>query len=178
MSENVLEIQVSKGKILRMILFSICFIGIGIWMIAYNPQTGNPIINSTAVKFTSAFLSVSLGILGFVFFMRKWMDKRPVLIFDKQGITDNSSAIAAGFIPWSDINHVSEKKVSGQYFVLIEVSNPETYIDRQSSTWKKKAMSTNWKRYGSPIFFSPNIMDISFSDLVKEIKLRLENNQH
>ena len=171
-------IPLSKKKILKMILISVVFIFIGSWMLIAHPQTSNPIINSPFVKYPSAVLSVVMGILGGYFFFQKLQDKRPALILSSEGITDNSSAISAGFIPWSDITEVTSIKVSGQKMVVIQVHNPEEYIQRQPSSFKQRIMRTNLTRFGTCIAFSPSTVDIKFEDLLSELQQRYINAQH
>jgi uncharacterized protein YneF (UPF0154 family) len=173
-----LSIPLSKKKIIKMIVISLVFTCIGCWMLIAQPQSSNVILNSPFIKYPSAVLSVLMGILGGYFFFQKLQDNRPALILAPDGITDNSSAISAGFIPWSDITEVTSIKVSGQKMVVIQVHNPEDYIQRQASTFKQRIMRTNYTRFGTCIAFSPSTIDIKFEDLLTELQQRFSNSQH
>lgn len=78
-------------------------------------------------------------IMGFGFFFSSycivaWVklatQGKPVLVVDENGITDHSSMIAFGFIPWSDVKSItigSERDIS---FIEVDLANPEQYLAR------------------------------------------------
>ena len=114
--------------------------------------------------FCGGLLSIGFfGTIG-IFLFRKLSDNKPGIIIDENGITDNGSGVAAGFVPWSDVVNISTSAVMSSQFIMIHVSNPEFYINRNSGM-KKRAMSMNYRMYGSPISLTNAGMEISFNDL-------------
>jgi hypothetical protein len=82
-------------------------------------------------------VAVAVFILGFVFFfwafqyyLRRIVTRKPLLIVDKEGITDNSSALAVGFIPWEDIKRTRTKAMGIQPFILVTVKSEEKYLKK------------------------------------------------
>src|SRR5687768_14342618 len=59
---------------------------------------------------------------GIIYGAVKLFDKRPGLVLDSEGIVDNSSAIAAGRIPWEEIVDIQTMSVSGQNFLSLIVT--------------------------------------------------------
>jgi hypothetical protein len=165
----------SRKKIFRLIIYSTIFICIGCWMLIFQPQTSNPVFNQPFIKYSAAILGLAMGFAGIIFFSKKLRDNNPVMELTDAGVTDYSSAVAAGFIPWSDIKKIEKVSVSGQKFLRIDVFNPQEYIDRQQHSYKRKLMQANWKRYGSPIFFSPLIMQITLPELIQELNSRFNS---
>src|SRR6185437_9658806 len=98
---------------------------------------------------TIIFISGLAGILffGFVGFylFKKLFDKKPGLIISNEGIVDNSGGLSAGFIPWSDIKEIKETIIANQKFISVIVKNPQHYIDRQSTRFKRWLMEKNYK---------------------------------
>lgn len=78
-------------------------------------------------------------IFGFLFFfwamlyyLRRIFTALPLLIADESGVTDNSSPLSVGFIPWEDIRKARTKLMGIQPFILITVKNEEKYLAKIS----------------------------------------------
>ena len=54
------------------------------------------------------------GALGIVVAVRKLLDTSPGLRLDEHGLTDNSSALAGGFVPWSEITGFQVQQIQRQ----------------------------------------------------------------
>lgn len=166
MSTQPILISVSKGKLVKLLIFSIIFIALGGWIIIAEPEVSNAVLNNGVVKYGAAAGSILMGVAGMIFFTLKMFDKKPGLIIDSKGITDNASGVSAGFIPWEDIRHIYTTQVMSEKFVMIGVSNPEKYIDRQTKFLKRKAMNYNYKAYGSPISLTVSTLKINHDSLL------------
>jgi hypothetical protein len=68
---------------------------------------------------------------------------------------------------WSDIESISVKEIHRQKFIILEVSNPQEYIDKQTSRFKRKMMEMNMKMYGTPLSITNNGLQIKFDELYK-----------
>ncbi|MES1199699.1 MAG: STM3941 family protein, partial [Pseudomonadota bacterium] len=81
--------------------------------------------------FAGLFIAAALlGALGAIFITRKLFDKRPGLVLSAEGIVDNSSGVAAGLIPWSDIEAFNVAEIRGNKFIVVLVKDPEKYLQR------------------------------------------------
>ncbi len=150
---------------------------IGIWMLIKQPETSNPMFNNVFIKNAAAIIAVLFGPFGMYFFIKKMNDKRPALIINETGIIDNSSGVSSGLILWKDITEIKSEKIFRQKILMILLNNPEDYINRQENIMKRKAMSMNYSRYGSPISISTNAMDCNFDELKNILSERLNTSR-
>jgi len=159
-------IQLSKTKIALGILGSFAFVAIGVWLIMLD-QTNIETSRSFRLFFNSPTVVRGLGLVAIVvfgflaiFFIRKLFDQKPGLVFNNAGIVDNASAVAAGFIPWSEVtgSHVFEIQRQNM------VSDPQKYVDHGNAL-KRKLNQANYKMCGSPIAISANALKVNFSEL-------------
>jgi hypothetical protein len=151
MNTDTLEIQISRAKLKRGLITGIIFFLLGCWILIDPPSPGFGILTNTSVVRVIMIICIVLFGLGTIYYLKKMKDKRPGLIIDQTGITDHSSGVAAGHIPWEDINRITYKKVFKQEFIMIIVKNPEDYLERQTNMLKRISMKMNFKSYGSPI---------------------------
>lgn len=49
--------------------------------------------------------------------------------------------------------------------MMLKIKNPQEYIDRKKSIFKRKGMDLNFKMYGSPLSITSNGLNISFDQL-------------
>lgn len=96
---------------------------------------------------------------------RKMFDKKPGLVLNSSGIIDNSSGVAAGFIPWNEILGAEIFEVFRQKTLIILVKNPEAYVER-GNPLKRAANKANYKMCGSPIAITSNTLQMSFPELL------------
>ncbi len=167
-----ITVPLSKGKLILSTLGAFAFVAIGFWFVLAPPsRTGS------SLEFT---LLMVLGLVAILFFggiailvIRKLFDSRPGLIIDEQGLIDNSGGLSAGQILWQDIEAIQVLQIQRQRLILVLVKNPQDYIDRQSSSWKRKLMAMNYRQYGTPISISANGLKISFAELLAMLEQQL-----
>ncbi len=162
-----IEIKLSKIKILLALLGSLTFVGLGLWLVINPPTTSHYHHYSPTTILLAGYASIIFFGLCAFFFIRKLPDNRPGLIIDYLGLSDNSSGVAGGQILWSDIINISVLKIQRQKFIMLQVKNPEEYINRQTNAFKRKMMEMNFKMYGSPLNITSNGLKISFDELHK-----------
>jgi hypothetical protein len=173
MLNDVTEIPLSKGKLVKGLIASVAFVCIGAWLLLFRPESGNPVFNNPLVKYGAAILSiVFFGWAGF-YFARKLRDRRPGLIIDRHGIVDNSSAVPLGLLPWQDIQAFKSIKVGRQQFIVIVVNNPEVYMARETSFIQKQGMKYNRKMYGSPLVMTANGLQTNTEELLDILNKKL-----
>ncbi len=165
MTENSIEIPLSKKKIMLGIIGSLAFVAIGVWFLVSPPQTSNPFWSNPQMLGFLGVASILFFGLCFVVFLNKIRQTQVGLVLDKEGITDNSSGVSAGKIPWKDITHLEVLQIHRQRMILIYVQQPQAYIDRQSNALKRMLMNANYQSYGTPISISTTALAISFDEL-------------
>jgi hypothetical protein len=163
-----IEIQLSKVKLLLMLVGSLTFVSLGLWLVISQPTIHRAFLTVSSTEL------LTVGYAGIIFFglcalfiIHKLTDNRPGLIIDDLGLSDNSSGIACGQIPWTDILNISVIDIQRQKIIMLEVNNPQDYIGRQTNGFKRKLMKINLNKFGSPISISSNALKISFADLHK-----------
>lgn len=169
-----IEIPLSKKKMILSLLGSIVFVILGLWLLINPPKIDDPIIGNPTVIFIAGLASVIFFGLIAVIAIRKLSDKKAGLIINKQGITDNSSGVSAGLIPWSDIQEIKVSQVLNQKFLMFIVRNPQEYLDKVSNPLKRKAMEINYKSYGSPISISANSLQTNFDNLYSLLREKMK----
>ena len=165
--EEQIEIPLSKTKMILTFLGSLMFVGLGIWFLTNPPKSNHWLFgNPTLIRIEGIASVIFFGLVAVIIF-RKFSDKKPGLIINRQGIFDNSSGVSAGLIPWTDIQEIKISQVMSQKFLMFIVRNPEYYLEKVTNPLKKNAMKMNYKTYGSPISISSNALQTNFDDLHK-----------
>jgi hypothetical protein len=172
---ETIEIPISKLKIIIMLFGCMLFIVFGISFIISPEKYSSFLVGSNMIIFLIGCLGiVFFGFVGFSIFKRV-IDNTPGLIISGEGITDNSSGAPAGFIPWSDIIAVKGAVVANQRFINLVVKNPQFYIDRQKSAFKRKVMQKNYDIFGTAIGISTNSLKINYRELKGILEKRLSD---
>ncbi len=168
--DNEIIIPLSKGKIVLLIIGSLAFVTACAWL--FNIKAGG--------EYEAVFWK-GFAIIGGIFFsitgifgIKKIFDFEPGLVINSEGIIDNSSAVSIGLIKWGDIVGFKVMQISSTKLLLILVKNPEKYIEMEENKIKRKLMSMNNSRYGSPISISSNALKINFKELEKMIQDNFE----
>lgn len=167
---SVIQIPLSKTKIIVGIVGSFVFILAGIWLWTGFPENTIPI--SPLIIKIAGLISILFFGWTFLFGIKKMFDKKMGLIIDELGITDNSSAVSIGFIDWGDIAEVETAQIMSTRFLLIKVKNPDKYIERAGPI-QAKMMKTNFNMYGTPISIASTTLNFNFDDLERLIKSKL-----
>lgn len=162
--QNTTEIPLSKGKLLLMLLGCIAFVVISVWM--FNSA-------ETQEEYAPALLK-GVGGIGFAFFgvigvlmVKKLFDKKPGLTINDKGIIENTNGISIQMVEWKDITNIEGIKVSGQKLIVVKVKKPEKYVDKASNNAQKRLLRLNVKQYGTPIFITPNSLQMDFDKLLE-----------
>ena len=106
--------------------------------------------------------------------MNKIFVNRPALILDELGFDDRSSLFSAGFVLWKDVRSVSVIVVGKQRVIMLELNNPDQYIQGQNNFIKKQILKMNFKLYGAHLGLSSNGLDITFDDLYEQLNKRID----
>ncbi|MEQ1732099.1 MAG: STM3941 family protein [Bacteroidia bacterium] len=160
------EIPLSKKKLLQMLIGSLAFVALGLWLV-FNPPTNGRYAHANPIfAFVIGAISILFFAPAFIFIAKKLYENKPGLIIDNIGITDNSHGVSAGLIVWSDIEKIYEVQINKQKIIIIEVKNPQEYIDKQLSYLKRKLMLFGINMYGTPLSITSNTLQIKHDELV------------
>lgn len=160
-------IALSKTKILLLVLGSLAFVGIGVWMVSMDAT-----LIAAQRRFNSPLLIHGLGYLSIVFFglcgvigLNKVCDKKPGLILSNTGITENTSGLSAGFVPWHEVTGFAIYQTHKQKMLVVLVNNPEKYIEI-GSAFRRTLIKASYHMSGSPVVITPNALTINFEELL------------
>ena len=164
-------IEVSKGKIVLVILGSCVFVALGLWLLSFDAEavrsgrSFRPFGNDPLIA--RVFGGVAVGFFGLcgLYGVKKLFDRKPGLVFNASGIIDNASGVAAGFIPWSEVVGTAIFEVNGQKTLIIGVADPQKYVERGGAL-RRALNKANYKFSGSPISISSHALDIAFPELL------------
>ena|ERR1700733_8553558 len=169
-----IEIQMSKFKLILMVIGSLIFVLSGIAFFMNPSKFVSPICRSPAVIFSAGLAGILFfGFVGFSIFKRIF-DNKPGLLISDDGIVDNSSGLSAGYIPWSDIAAIKEKKILNQNLISIVVNNPWDYIKKQPNAVRRKTMQKNYELFGTVISISTNGLKYDYTDLIELLKNKFQ----
>jgi hypothetical protein len=154
LTDGCVEVQLSKFKLVLMLLGSLVFVSIGIGLIMKS-------IKPDVTCQISPILIITVGLASIVFFgvcaamiAYKLPQTNPGIIIDKHGIIDHSSGISSGLIKWEDITDIYVIEVNMQKLIMLDVSNPTDYIQCHTNSQKRKATVLSYEIYGTPLSIS------------------------
>ena len=164
-------IELSRTKLVLIILGSCAFVAAGAWLLSFDAaeiRSGR----AFPLFLSDPWVVYGVGVAGILFFgvcglygLAKMFDRKPGLIFNSAGIVDNASGVAAGFIPWDEVTGASIYEVQKQKMLIIGVRSPQKYLDRGGAL-KRSLNKANSKMVGSPISIPSVALKINFAELV------------
>jgi hypothetical protein len=169
-----IEIPVSKGKMGKLTLYSLLLTAGSVWMLVSKSNGSNRMLNIPGIKTGIAIVGILFFGFSLIYYIKKWLNKKPAIIIDDMGITVQSGAISVGNIPWQDITGLTRFREASQEFLAILLKDPQSYITRQSGGWKRWLMRMNYKRYGSPVQIPANAVACSLDELKTMVEQRLK----
>lgn len=169
-----IEIQLSKTKILLLLIGATVFVVLGTLFIMNPEQFKSPIFRNPETIRIAGIAAVAFFGLYLVFIVKKLFDNKIGLTIDQNGITDNSNATSVGLIEWDDITDIGTVQVASTKILMLETDKPEKYIERARNGISKRAMKANYKMYGSPLSIISNSLKIKYEELERMIREEFE----
>ncbi len=173
---NEIKIPLSKTKLIFAFIGSAIFILIGREFILMPEKYVSPLMRSPELIAIVGYASVIFFGLCLIYILYKASDKKPGLIVNGNGITDNSNFSSVGLIEWSEIIGIRSQQVMSTKFILIDVLNPEKFIQK-SSKFKASLLKTNMKMYGTPLSITSNSLRYNFDEMEKLLKTEFEKHK-
>jgi hypothetical protein len=164
-----IRIPLSKTKIVLIFFGSVIFLFLFVW-IFQNPTLSDrydPLIIQLVAIGSFIFFSITA-----VYAIIKLFDRKPGLIITKEGIIDNSSAVAAGLVRWDNVKDIKYTNIMGTRIIALPLHNPELVLTRQKGI-KKFLMKLNKDGFDSPVQISSNTLRCNFDELYDIIEKQL-----
>ena len=162
---NRVEIYTSKKKSVLLLLCSLAFVALGVWLFVDAEYLVSGRNQHPVIVRAIGFASVLFFGLGIVISIKRLIKSEVALTMDVVGLNINPKKAANQFIKWNDILGFEEVKIHSTRIVIIIVKNPENWIDLETNLVRKKLMQFNVNNYGSPFNLSAVGLDISFKAL-------------
>ncbi len=167
-----LKLYTSKKKSFLLLIGSLLFVVWGIYAIITADEL--PYRNSPLFTKTIGLLSVSFFSLGIYASIKQLFSKQLVLVVGKNGVNVNPSKSSTDYIEWKNLRFFTELKIARQKFIIVNVDNPEYWIEKEKNKVRKRLMKFNLKNYGSPFNLSANLTQLSHSELMKVLNEKFE----
>ncbi|WP_333601394.1 STM3941 family protein [Flavobacterium sp.] len=170
---NEIKIPLSKTKLIFTFIGSVIFVLLGREFILKPQKYVSTVMRSPELITIVGFASVIFSSLCLIYIFYKAFDKKPGLIVNANGIIDNSNFASVGLIEWSEIIGIRTQQVMSTKFILIDVLNPEKFIQK-SSKYKASLMRANLKMYGTPLSITSNSLKYNFEKMESLLKTEFE----
>jgi len=164
-----MEIYSSKKKSFLLLIGSLVFVVLGIWLLLETD-------NLTSWRANNPTLTRGIGLVSILFFglgifisTRRLFKSELALIITSEGINVNPKKSLLDFIKWDDIQKIEEIKIQNTRIVIIRVKNPQHWLDKETSSFRRKLMQFNLTNYNSPFNISAAGLDISSDKLVETL---------
>ncbi|PCI94689.1 MAG: hypothetical protein COB15_13615 [Flavobacteriales bacterium] len=169
-----IEIYKSKKKSIMLLIISIAFVALGIWLLL-------EVDNFTGWRAGNPIFTCELGISSILFFglgifvgIKRLIKSEIVLIIDSIGLNANPKKSLTEFIKWGDILGFEEIKIQSRRLLIIDVKNPEYWFEKETNSIRKEMMRFNINYYNSPFNIGPSDLNISSYELNKKLNSYLE----
>lgn len=124
-----------------------------------------------------AFVLLLIGAFTLFAFYKLRKERFTAMYISDEGIIDISTGNNIGTILWKDVESIKVMKELGsepkeRKYVVLKVSNPTDYIQRETNRAKRRTLELKLQYYGSPICFSNRALNCSFDDLLNAVNLK------
>jgi len=125
--------------------------------------------NDVFIMFIMLFSAVAYSVMV-VKAIKRLESNEPLLIIDKDGITDSGSMHPVGSIPWADIRRLSVSPAFNNSFILhLHLNDSDKYIKRMQEKYKNaRIKKTHPKTF--TIKISDALLPMSANDLMNTIQ--------
>ncbi len=169
-----IQIPFSKNKLVLLLIVSIIFVVIGVFMLITPHKTGdNSIYNNPVFVISFGTIGSILFIATAALFITHLLDSKPGLIINDEGI--NLNLYIKDYIKWAEIQQLGITQIGAAKLILVYLKQPEAFIAKQNSFFKKRIMSLNYKLSGTPVSITSNSLKCGFDELYTLLNQKLNN---
>lgn len=162
-----IKIYSSKKKSVLLLFGSLLFVIGGIFIFA-NSEKDEVVIKIVGI-IGILFFGLGVGVSIWTLFQDRLM-----LIITEKGVNVNPRKKPDDFVEWKDIRAFTEMSIHSTKIIIMEVKDPQKWIDEETNAIRKKMMEFSTNNYRSPFNFSANAMRISHKELLHLLNENLE----
>ncbi|MGN7812805.1 STM3941 family protein [Flavobacterium sp. 22076] len=163
------EFKKSNKKIMFLLIASFALSTLGVFMIMSPEKFISFLFRNEKLILIAGIVSFVFFGIAFAFILKKNLTSQIGIVIDENGIIDNSSAVSLGFIDWKDVKAIRKNNVLSTQFLLIDVNNPNEYLNRAKNRIILSLLKSNLNVYGTPISISSTALKCDFDELQKII---------
>lgn len=163
----------NRFKVVSKLVACVFLILLGFFNLLYTNSTIEEnlylyMLNNVVFSFCIIFFVYWFYIILVLGFFRK-----DFIIFDEKGITDNSTEIAFGFVPWSDVDIIMVNNLASARFVEVKLKNPNKYIAKLSEI-KQNQVRLNMKMKHEAMCINLSLTNTKPRDIISKVKKLFE----
>lgn len=160
------EIFISKKKSIKHILAAACLTAMSILVLAISEEQ-----NTLPPEMAElvGYLSLAIFIPLLLYFVYRLSDDSPAIILDAAGLTDNSSATSAGFIPWDQIEELQVKTMHSTPILGIVLRDSEFFF-KSANPVARFLYKINRKVYRTSCMISTTALKIDFEEFEELVR--------
>jgi len=164
MSETIIYLR--RGRLVMLAVGSLVFVAAGFFLVTH------PELQGVWEARIAGAIGIVLSMVAFFYFLSRLLHPRPALILRDDGIVDEASGVAAGFIPWSEIASVHVATIQKQKALCFVLYHPEGLLSQQSAA-KRFLMQANMSLVGAPMTVPMDGLTMPGDQLLVEVEARL-----
>ncbi|WP_430968293.1 STM3941 family protein [Spongiimicrobium sp. 2-473A-2-J] len=169
-----IEIYTSKKKSILLVIGSIAFVALGVWLLMEAD-------NLSGWRARNPMVTKGIGLASMLFFgfgmiagIKRLIKSEIALIIGPKGISVNPKKLPYEFVKWEDILEFEEIKIHSTRILIIGVKNPEHWVEKETHGIRKKLMQFNVNNYGSPFNIGASGLQISAKELKETLQRYFE----
>jgi hypothetical protein len=173
-----IEIYSSKKKSLLLLVGSIAFVVLGLWLFLDADDL-------TGWRARNPIFTRGIGIASIIFFglgifigIKRLIKSEIALIIGYKGLNLNPKKSLTEFIEWKDISGFEETKIQSTRIVIIGVKNPEHWLGKETSAFRLKLMQFNIRNYNSPFNIAASGLDITSDKLIETLNTYFDRHKN
>jgi hypothetical protein len=154
-----------------LLIGSIVFVVLGFWLLLEAD-------NLTGWRARNPIFTRGIGIASILFFglgifigIKRLIKSEIALIIDSKGVNVNPKKSLTEIIKWSEIKGFEEIKIQSTRIVIIGVKNPEYWLNKETSGFRRKLMQFNISNYNSPFNIAASGLEISSDKLIETLSI-------
>lgn len=123
-------------------------------------------------------LGLGVGVAGLAFFaplslllVIRAVRRAPALVLGPAGFTDHSTAAAAGFVAWADVDRIDERVFMGRGVVCVTMLDPVAFR-RGQPLGRRLLHGINGHLVPGDVLIPASVLPMSTTDLIREMRVR------
>lgn len=158
-----LPISINRNKLTHFMLIALSLLALFSYLKDVPKYISGEFILSIPLAIVLGLFSIFM-IIFLVRSIKVVFDSSPALIINQDGIIDNVSYAKAGLITWNEIESVSVKKFNRREHLVLEVIDPQKFIETASGI-KRSMLEQSMNKCASPISINSRELNIDITSL-------------